>query len=99
MVKVLCVFAIAIGVFFSYVDHRPNFDDMPILVLAIALATFVFGAIEPRYPWLWALLIGGIIPLVNIATGGGFPSLLVLVFSFAGAYLGSFSRRMLIRST
>ena len=99
MVKVLFVFAVAIGAFFSYVDHRPNFDDMPILVLAVALAAFVFGALEPRYPWLWALLIGGIIPLINIASGGGFPSLLVLVFSFAGAYLGSFGRRILIRST
>jgi hypothetical protein len=91
-VKLLVPAAASAGLVLAYIDHRPHFDDTGILAVMIATASAAFGAIEPRYAWLWALLIGGFIPLVNIATTENFGSLLALAFAFAGAYFGPLTR-------
>jgi hypothetical protein len=97
MAKILFLIACGVGLFFSYVDHRPHFDDTGVLACGIALSSMVFGAIEPRYPWLWALAVGGFVPLVNIVTVGAWPSIAALAFAFAGAYFGSLSRTLMLR--
>ena len=99
MVKILAPLAVVIGLFFAYAHERPNFDDVGILALAIVVAAAAFGAVEPRYPWLWAVLIGGFVPLIDIGGGGQWPSILTLAFAFAGAYFGSLSRRAAQRLT
>jgi hypothetical protein len=97
IMKILLLVACAVGIFFSYVDHRPNFDDTGVLAVGIALSAMVFGAIEPRYPWFWALAVGGFVPLVNIVNVGAWASIIALAFAFVGAYIGSLCRTFLLR--
>ena len=40
-------FAIAFGLFFAYVDSRPNFDDTGVLAFSIAGVSFLFGSPTP----------------------------------------------------
>jgi uncharacterized membrane protein YhhN len=97
VVKILLPLAVGVGLFFSYIDHRPNFDDTGVLAFGIALLAMVFGAIEPRYPWLWALAIGGFVPLVDIFTARAWTPMIALAFAFAGAYVGGLGRTFLQR--
>jgi hypothetical protein len=89
---VLLVLAVALGLFFAYVEHRPNFDDAGVLVMALTLASAILGFLGPQRPWLWALAVGAWMPAINIVTGRGFASMVALLLAFAGAYAGSFLR-------
>ncbi|MFZ1009990.1 MAG: hypothetical protein WAN65_24345, partial [Candidatus Sulfotelmatobacter sp.] len=90
---------IAIGVLIAYVDSRPNWDDAGITAVAVFAASFLFAAIEPVRPWLWALCVGVWIPLYGIIESHNFGSLLALVFAFGGAYSGVAFRRILSSSS
>lgn len=85
--------AIAVGTAITWVDSRPNWDDTGITAGALLLTSALFGAAEPRRPWVWALAVGMGIPLHGILRNGNFSMLLVLAFTFAGAYIGAALRR------
>jgi uncharacterized RDD family membrane protein YckC len=72
----------------AYVDSRPNWDDAGVTAGAIFIACAALGAALPRLAWLWALAVGGWIPLRGIALRHDFAMLVILVFAFAGAYAG-----------
>jgi hypothetical protein len=57
---------------------------MAVMVLIISGA---FAFVKPGYAWLWAILLSFPVVLLNIFTSGNYGSLLVLLFSFGGAYL------------
>jgi hypothetical protein len=99
MLKFLLPLAILLGLFFCYVDTRPTWDDTGVMALALAISAAIFAGIDAQRPWLWALAVGIWIPLVEITISHGFGSLIALAFAFAGAYAGSFGRRMLTRAT
>ncbi len=86
--------AAAVGVAIAWVDSRPNWDDTGISAGALLLSSAVFGAAAPRTPWLWALAVGLWIPLFGILRDHNYSVILVLAFTFAGAYIGAGLRRL-----
>jgi hypothetical protein len=91
---VLFISSLGIGLLITWVDSRPGWDDTGITAGAILLAGAVFGLLMPERAWLWALLVGGGIPLVGILLHQNYTSLLALVFAFIGAYLGVAARKV-----
>ena len=93
---VLLPLAVLIGLGIAYVDSRPTWDDTAVLVVALLAGSALFGALGPRWPWLWALAVGIWIPLNAIITRQDFSMLIVLAFPLVGAYLGMAARRLLL---
>jgi hypothetical protein len=89
----LLVSALLFGLLLAWVDTRPGWDDTGLMVGVIFLVTLFLGVVMPEHAWLWALAVGGWIPLVEISRSGNFGALLALVAAFAGAYTGAFVRR------
>lgn len=89
MSKLVLLFAITCGLFFAYIDSRPNFDDTGILVFGIVAAAAAFGFVWPTQVWRWALAIGVWVPLFAVIRTGAFASLVAVAFALAGAYLGA----------
>jgi len=55
---VLTLAAVAAGASVAWVDSRPHWDDTGVTATAILMTSALFGASEPRKPWLWALAVG-----------------------------------------
>jgi len=72
-------------------DRQPSRlgRDTGITAGMIVLTAAIFGYLKPERPWIWALTVSGWIPLYAIVRTGDFKMLLVTLFGFAGAYLGS----------
>lgn len=85
--------AICVGLAIAWVDSRPHWDDTGITAGALLLSSAIFGAASPGKPWLWALSIGIWIPLAAAIRGANYSMFLILLFTFAGAYIGSTLRR------
>ncbi len=47
----------------------------------------------PEWAWLWALVVGGWIPLMGILVTHNYGSILALVIAFIGAFLGALVRK------
>jgi hypothetical protein len=83
------------GLFFAYIDSRPNWDDAGVLVGQIFLASAILGSLGPRRPWLWALAISVWMPLQESLTTHRPPaSAVAIIVALAGAYLGAGLRRL-----
>jgi hypothetical protein len=82
------VVALAIGLAFGFIDSRPTFDDTAVIAVALVGGAALVAAIYGRYPWLWALLIGLPIPLVEVPLTGSTASAAALLFATFGAGLG-----------
>jgi hypothetical protein len=90
----LLVAAVAFGLLIAYVDSRPHWDDTGITVGSILLVSGLLGLALPGRAWVWALAVGGWIPLVEIGLqGGGAGPLVALAVACVGAYGGAFARR------
>ena len=96
MQKILLVVALVFGLFIAYVDSRPTWDDTGITALAVLTSCGLLGMLGLKRPWQWALLIGVWIPLIGIASTHNYGSLLALIFAFAGAYAGTFVRKIVV---
>jgi hypothetical protein len=59
----LSLFALAGGIFIGYADSRS--DDEFITLGILVGFSFVLGALGPRRAWLWALLIGIWVPVLD----------------------------------
>jgi len=90
---VLLVIALALGLLITWVDSRPTWDDTGISAGAILLVTAALGLAMPERAWLWALAVGGWIPLMGIFVTHNYGSILALVVAFIGAYLGALARK------
>jgi hypothetical protein len=88
----LAIGAIAAGIVLALIDSGPRFDDSGILAgglfFAAAVVTFAAG----RSPWLWTLLVGLWVPLVEIAQGRGAGGIAAFLFSGLGAGAGYLAR-------
>ncbi len=96
--RCLLVTAILAGMAIAYVDSRPTWDDAGITAGAMAIVAGGLSLVGPQRPWLWALAVGMWIPaysLVRAPALGTVAMLLVLIFPFAGAYLGRAARGVL----
>jgi hypothetical protein len=83
------------GLALAYVESRPTWDDMGVLVAGIVIAAATMGWAASRFPWLVALAIGVWIPLHDVVAREGYASLVAIVFALVGAYAGSATRRLL----
>jgi hypothetical protein len=83
------VLAVLTGIAIALVDSSPGFDATGISAVGLVAAAFATTAIGGRRPWLFALLGGMWVPLVEIVAGGSMASLLAFVFSGIGAALGA----------
>jgi hypothetical protein len=84
----LCLSIIA-GLSLALLDSRQVWDDTGITSGLIVLTTALFGYLEPKQHWIWALTVSCWIPLFAIFLTGDYKMLLVTLFGFAGAYLGA----------
>jgi hypothetical protein len=88
MQKVLLIVAILSGLFLTYVDASPNWDDTGIIAGGLLVSAGLITLLGSRRPWLVALAVGLWIPLRYIVLNQDFKMLLVLLFPLAGAYAG-----------
>jgi len=85
----LLVLAVLAGLAIAWLDSRQGWDDTGVTAGLILLTCGGFAALRPARPWLWAVAVGGWIPLLEIASSGNYGSLLALAVSFLGAYSGA----------
>jgi hypothetical protein len=86
---ILLVFSVSCGLKIAWIDNSPGWDDTGITAGMIVLTAALFGFLYPKRPWIWALTVSGWIPLFAIVKTWDFKMLMVFLFGFAGAYLGS----------
>lgn len=84
----LVIAALVLGLLLAWVDSRPTWDDTGLMVGVLALTCAGFGAAHPKRAWLWALLIGGWIPLFGVLVTHNYGSLIALGVACIGAYVG-----------
>jgi hypothetical protein len=90
----LAVAAVALGLAIGWNDSRPTWDDTGVTAGLLVVAGLVFGVVDPRRWWLWALLVGIGPPLFEIAGEVGSASLAAFVFSAVGAAGGAGASRL-----
>lgn len=90
---VLGVTALAAGIAIGAMDSRPGFDDTGVTVTLLVLAAGVVAAIDGRRPWLWALLVGAPLPIIEVPSTGSSAPLVALLFAAIGASIGVIVRR------
>ena len=98
MNRILLVVAIAVGLSLGYIDSGPTWDDAGITAGLLFLVAATLGAVAPQRPWVWALCVGGWIPVFGILERSNYGSIMALAFAFAGAYGGMWLRRVFARA-
>jgi hypothetical protein len=88
MQKVLLGIAFLSGLFITYVDSRPTWDDTGITAGAILLVCGLIALIGYQRPWLLALAVGAWIPLYGILASHNFGAIIALLIAFIGSYAG-----------
>ena len=88
MQKLLLTIAAVSGLFVTYVDSRPTWDDAGITAGVILLLCGLIALSGYKLPWLLALMVGVWIPLYGILVTHNYGSVLALVIAFIGAYGG-----------
>jgi hypothetical protein len=88
MQKVLLTVAVVSGLFITYVDSRPTWDDTGITAGVILLVCGLIALLGYQPPWLLALAVGAWIPLYGILVTHNFGSIIALIIAFIGAYAG-----------
>jgi hypothetical protein len=89
------VTALTLGLFIAWVDSRPTWDDTGITAGTLLIVAGLLGLVAPERPWLWALAVGIWIPLYGIIAHGNYSLTVVIIIPFAGAYAGSFARKVM----
>ena len=93
---ILLLIALGLGFLIAWVDSRPTWDDTGITAGAVFILAALLGMAEPEYAWLWALAVGGWIPVLGIALHHNFASILALLMACLGAYAGAFGRKAIL---
>ena len=88
MQKLLIGLAVLMGWTAAYVDSRPTWDDMGVLLFGMLLAAGLIGLFSRRRPWLVGLAVGLWVPLYEISFNHQAGALIALAFALAGAYAG-----------
>jgi hypothetical protein len=87
--------AVLCGLAIAYVDSRPTWNDTGITAGVVLLVCGLLGVLQPRRPWVWALAVGGWIPLVEVVSTHTYTAFVALLIALAGAYGGTGVRRLL----
>lgn len=105
---VIAGIAILSAILLGYVDLHAKEVQGTVLVLLIL--TFIFGFLEPRRAWLWALILGLSIyaayiigPMLGVypweTPKPPYAPLIALIPAFIGAYAGAFTSRLIHSSS
>ena len=93
--------ALGCGALIGYAQLRSG--ELAISALLVAMATMFLGAMRPRRPWLWALLVALCVPAAQLIAylgrehftrGAIFGSLALLAPAFVCAYGGAIGRKL-----
>ena len=96
------IFALLSGGAAAYLHVQ--LGELGLAALVVAASTMFLGAMRPRRPWMWALLVALTIPALELVaylhheyfgTGATFGSLALLIPAFACAYGGAVGQRLL----
>jgi hypothetical protein len=90
----LLVVALAAGFAITWVDSLPTWDDAGVTAAAIFGVTLLLSAARPSRAWLWALLVGGGIPLLGILQHN-YAMIVVLIIAGIGSAVGAIGRKTL----
>jgi hypothetical protein len=91
----LAAAALACGIAIGWNDSRPNWIDTGVTAGLLVGIAALFGVIDPRRWWLWALLVGVGAPLFEITGETGTASLAAFAFTAVGAAGGARGSRLL----
>jgi len=96
-----CLLGTVLGLLAGAIDVK--YGDLLLTALFVLASTMVLGALHPEKPWRWTLLIGIMVPAVQIAAFLSFrrhlyrtqiyQSFLGFVTGIAGAYGGALARK------
>ena len=82
------------GLAIALLDSRPGYDATGVTVVLLLLGAAAVAAASGRRPWLWAVLVGVWVPLLEIGGASGAASLAALVVAGMGAALGYLVARL-----
>jgi len=97
----LVVLALAFGALIGYAQLR--WGELAISALLVAMVTMFLGAMRPRRPWVWALLVALCVPAAQLfayigrehfTRGAIFGSFALLAPAFVCAYGGAVGRKL-----
>lgn len=95
-------FALAFGALIGFAQLR--LGELALSALLVAMATMFLGAVRPRRPWLWALLVPLGVPAAQFVAylgrehftrGAIFGSFALLAPAFVCAYGGAVGRKLI----
>lgn len=92
-VVLLGAIALAYGVLVASIDSRPGWDDTGITAALLVVGAAFTAALDGRRPWLWTLLIGAPLAIIEVPASGSAASLVGLLFAGIGASFGLLVRR------
>ena len=84
----LAVLAVSAGVVIGLIDSSPGWDSTGITAGLVFLSAALPAGIAASRPWLWALLVGLPLPVIEIAGSGSTSSVLALGIAALGACVG-----------
>src|ERR1700733_4186433 len=92
-----------LGIVAGFLDVK--FGDLLLTALFVLAATMMLGALRPRRPWRWTLLVAAFVPLLQLLAytmltekpyrAQIYESFLGFLTGIAGAYGGATARRVL----
>ncbi len=88
----LATVALVIGAAIAAIDSRPGWNDAGVTAGLLVVGTAVVTAVAGRQPWLWTLLVGAPLPIVEIPSSGSAAPLVALLFAAIGSSLGMLVR-------
>ena len=97
----LVALAIALGALIGFAQLR--WGELAIAALLVSMVTMFLGAVRPRRPWLWALLVALCVPAAQLfawlgreqfTRGAILGSFALLAPAFACAYGGAVGRKV-----
>ena len=98
MNKILLILAVICGLFLTYVDARPNWDDTGIIAGGLLISAGLITLLGHPRPWLIAFAVGLWIPLRYIYMNHDLTMVFVLLFPLVSAYAG-WAIRLGVRKT
>ncbi len=88
MQKALVGLAALAGIAAAFVDSRPTWDDMGVLLFGMLAVAGLIGLFNRRRPWLIGLAVGLWIPLYETILHHNPGAFVALGFALVGAYAG-----------
>lgn len=84
--KYLLIVTIITGTILGKIDVSKNWDDTGFMAGLLFLTSLAASLFLPRFAWLWAIIIGGIVFAFNVYYTENYESFVSIPIAFAGAY-------------